>query len=103
MKIRLMCGRWYELSKKEYQDIRRWVCGEDLNIDLLKIFLGKVYSFDELYVEDWEFEELCEENYKIYDTDDRIISEGYKTEGAAILRMNYLIDNGYYDYLYVDC
>ena len=103
MKIKLKCGRWYELSEKEYKDISRWVCGEDFSINLLSSFLKDIYSFDELYVEDWEFEELCEENYKIYDTDDRIISEGYKTEEAAILRMNYLIENGYYDYLYVDC
>lgn len=83
--------------------IHRWVCGENFDIDLLKVFLGEVYSFNELEVEDWEFEELCEENYNIYDIDDRIVSEGYKTEEEAILRMNYLIDNGYYDYLYVDC
>jgi len=103
MKIKLKCGRWYELSEKEYKDISRWVCGEDFSINLLSSFLKDIYSFDELYVEDYEFEELCEENYKIYDTDDRIISEGWKTEEAAILRMNYLIENGYYDYLYVDC
>ena len=28
MKIRLKCGRWYELSEKEYKDISRWVSGD---------------------------------------------------------------------------